>query len=216
MALQSFQQLTGANYFFYYGATIFTSVGISDSFITQIILGAVNFICTFGGLYVMERVSIPSSSSAVTDSVNSLDDAGHSSSVVYGVVSGSSCSALLALQKTLRKTRVSDKVRAFPSSLCQTELTSVIVMIISACMFILGYATTWAPGVWIIIGETFPMRTRAKQGAISTASNWLWNFLLAFFTPFIVRAIQFRYGFVFAGTPFPPSFPRHTLTCLSM
>lgn len=58
MALQSLQQLTGANYFFYYGATVFKSVGISDSFITQIILGAVNFFCTFGGLYVMERVSI--------------------------------------------------------------------------------------------------------------------------------------------------------------
>ena len=58
MALQSLQQLTGANYFFYYGATIFQSVGIQDSFVTQIILGAVNFVCTFGGLYVMERVRI--------------------------------------------------------------------------------------------------------------------------------------------------------------
>lgn len=57
MTLQMFQQLTGANYFFYYGATIFTSVGIQDSFVTQIILGAVNFVCTFGGIYVMERVS---------------------------------------------------------------------------------------------------------------------------------------------------------------
>jgi len=28
---------------FYYGASIFKSVGISDSFVTQIILGAVNF-----------------------------------------------------------------------------------------------------------------------------------------------------------------------------
>ena len=27
----------------------------------------------------------------------------------------------------------------------------------------------------------------------------LWNFLLAFFTPFIVSAIHFRYGFIFAG-----------------
>lgn len=45
-------------------------------------------------------------------------------------------------------------------------------MIVSACMFIFGYAMTWAPGVWILIGETFPTRTRAKQGALSTASNW--------------------------------------------
>jgi len=55
ITLQAGQQLTGANYFFYYGATIFQSVGISDSFVTQIILGAVNFGCTFLGLYVMER-----------------------------------------------------------------------------------------------------------------------------------------------------------------
>ena len=40
-----------------YGATIFQSVGISDSYVTQIILGAVNFSCTLGGLYVMEHVS---------------------------------------------------------------------------------------------------------------------------------------------------------------
>ena len=77
-------------------------------------------------------------------------------------------------------------------------------------------------GVWILIGETFPTRTRAKQAALAAASNWyvaselwrqnelrlscfrirLWNFLLAFFTPFIVSAINFKYGFVFAGDYF--------------
>lgn len=55
MGLQMLQQLTGANFFFYYGTTIFDSVGISDSFITATILGAVNFVCTFGGLYVVEN-----------------------------------------------------------------------------------------------------------------------------------------------------------------
>ena len=57
MALQSIQQLTGANYFFYYGATIFQSVGIKDNFVTQTILGIVCFVSTSGGIYVMERVS---------------------------------------------------------------------------------------------------------------------------------------------------------------
>jgi MFS transporter, SP family, sugar:H+ symporter len=45
----------------------------------------------------------------------------------------------------------------------------------------------------------FPGRYRAKGMALSTASNWLWNFLIAFFTPFITKAIDFRYGYVFAG-----------------
>ena len=39
MVIQALQQLTGANYFFYYGTTIFTSIGLSNSYVTQIILG---------------------------------------------------------------------------------------------------------------------------------------------------------------------------------
>ena len=35
--------------------------------------------------------------------------------------------------------------------------------------------------------------------AISTASNWTFNFLIAFFTPFITKAIDFKFGYVFAG-----------------
>jgi len=53
--------------------------------------------------------------------------------------------------------------------------------------------------IWTITGELYPSRYRAKGMSLSTASNWLWNFLLAFFTPFITSAIDFRYGYVFAG-----------------
>jgi MFS transporter, SP family, sugar:H+ symporter len=38
--------------------------------------------------------------------------------------------------------------------------------------------------------------------ALATASNWGWNFLLAFFTPFVVGDIDFRYGYVFASCLF--------------
>ncbi|KAJ7589024.1 general substrate transporter [Mycena floridula] len=166
MALQSFQQLTGANYFFYYGATIFSSVGIQDSFVTQIILGAVNFFCTFGGLYVMEKF-------------------GRRGPLIIGGIWQSLWLFVFAAAGTAKVPEDNPGIGK--------------LMIVSACMFIFGYAMTWAPGVWILIGETFPTRTRAKQGALATASNWLWNFLLAFFTPFIVKAIKFRYGFVFAA-----------------
>lgn len=54
--------------------------------------------------------------------------------------------------------------------------------------------------IWAITGEMYPSRYRAKAMALTTASNWLWNFLLGFFTPFITGAIDFRYGYVFAGT----------------
>lgn len=166
MMLQSLQQLTGANYFFYYGATIFQSVGLSDSFVTQIILGTVNFVCTFLGLYIMERFGrrIPLIIGGVWMSMWLF---------VFGAAG----------------------VAGNPES----NQGIGTLMIVATCLFILGYASTWAPGIWILIGETFPTRTRAKQGALATASNWLWNFLLAFFTPFITAEIGYNYGFVFAG-----------------
>jgi len=35
VVLQALQQLTGANYFFYYGTVIFKSTGINNSYVTQ-------------------------------------------------------------------------------------------------------------------------------------------------------------------------------------
>lgn len=50
-----------------------------------------------------------------------------------------------------------------------------IVLIVCACMFIASFASTWGPMAWVVIGETFPLRTRAKQASIATAGNWLGN-----------------------------------------
>lgn len=56
--------------------------------------------------------------------------------------------------------------------------------------------------VWAAIGEMFPYRYRAVSMALAVSSNWFWNFMLAFFTPFITGAIDYRYGYVFAGCNF--------------
>jgi SP family sugar:H+ symporter-like MFS transporter len=55
-ALQFFQQWTGVNYFFYYGATVFEAAGVKDSIQVQLILGAVNVVMTVPGLYLIERL----------------------------------------------------------------------------------------------------------------------------------------------------------------
>lgn len=78
--------------------------------------------------------------------------------------------------------------------------TSGIVMIVAACMFIASFAMTWGPICWVVIGETFPLRTRAKQASIATAGNWLGNFMISFLTPLATSGIGYAYGFVFVGT----------------
>ncbi|KAI0781707.1 general substrate transporter [Irpex lacteus] len=180
MTLQMFQQLTGANYFFYYGATVFQSVGISDSFVTQIVLGAVNFVCTFGGIYIIEHY-------------------GRRLPLIIGGLWQSLWLLIFAIAGTAKDPTTSkgigDHVLIIPSFVA-------LVMIVSACMFILGFSMTWGPEIWTLTGETFPTRTRSYQASLAAGSNWLWNFLLAFFTPFITKAIKYKYGFVFAGCNF--------------
>jgi len=62
-----------------------------------------------------------------------------------------------------------------------------------------SFASTWGPGIWVAIGEMFPLHARSYSASFATAGNWGWNFLLTFFTPFITSAIAFPYGYVFAG-----------------
>ncbi|KAJ4289961.1 hypothetical protein N0V88_006762 [Collariella sp. IMI 366227] len=64
--------------------------------------------------------------------------------------------------------------------------TATKVMIAFICIYIFFFATTWGPGAWVVIGEVFPLPIRAKGVALSTASNWLWNCIIAVITPYMV------------------------------
>ncbi|ROT36139.1 high-affinity glucose transporter ght2 [Sodiomyces alkalinus F11] len=77
--------------------------------------------------------------------------------------------------------------------------TTGIVMIVAACMFIASFAGTWGPMAWVVIGETFPVRTRAKQASFATACNWLGNFLISFLSPIADDGIGYAYGYVFVA-----------------
>ncbi|KAK5013054.1 hexose transporter hxt5 [Cryomyces antarcticus] len=48
----------------------------------------------------------------------------------------------------------------------------------------------------------YPARYRAKCMALATASNWLFNFLISFFSTFITNKIDYLHGLVFAGCCF--------------
>ncbi|KAI1083688.1 putative MFS glucose transporter [Whalleya microplaca] len=52
-----------------------------------------------------------------------------------------------------------------------------------ACSYIFVgiYGFTWAPTGWIYCSEVFPLKYRAKGVGLSAATNWIFNFALAFF-----------------------------------
>ncbi|KAI0065599.1 MFS monosaccharide transporter [Artomyces pyxidatus] len=55
------------------------------------------------------------------------------------------------------------------------------------CIYIAFFASTWGPIAWVVTGEIFPLNVRAKAMSMSVASNWLWNFAIAYATPYLVN-----------------------------
>ena len=118
-ALQAFQQLTGANYFFFYGNTVFRSVGLDNSYVTQIILGGVNFVCTIFGLWLVSQVT-------------------RRKCLIGGATWMFACFMVFASLGKYKLTR-SDGTN---------DPQVGKVMIAFSCLFIAAFASTWGPLVW--------------------------------------------------------------------
>ncbi|KAI5862230.1 general substrate transporter [Durotheca rogersii] len=170
IVLQSGQQLTGANFFFYYGTTVFKSTGLSNSYVTQIILGTVNVAATFIALYIVRRVS-------------------RRKALIVGAASMAVCFFIYAFVGQY----------ALDSSNPMNTPQAGTVLVVFSCLAIAAFAITWGPLVWAVVAELYPSRYRAPCMSLATAANWFWNFMISFFTRFITDSIHYFYGLVFGG-----------------
>jgi MFS family permease len=59
------------------------------------------------------------------------------------------------------------------------------ILIAFVAIYIFFFAASWGPVVWVVTSEIYPLKVRAKSMSVSTASNWLLNFGIAFGTPFM-------------------------------
>ncbi|KAL2129048.1 hypothetical protein VTI74DRAFT_8305 [Chaetomium olivicolor] len=60
------------------------------------------------------------------------------------------------------------------------------ILIIFVAIYIFFFAASWGPVVWVVTSEIYPLKVRAKSMSVSTASNWLLNFGIAYGTPYMV------------------------------
>lgn len=171
MCVMMFQQLSGANYFFYYGTTLFASVGLDDAYVTAIILGAVNFVSTFAGIYAVGKF-------------------GRKTCLLAG-------SGIMGISMLVYAILGSFFLMDNATGIAKPSIGGA--MIAFTCIYIFGFASTWGPVAFVVVSELFPSRTRAIAMACSVAMNWISNFLISLLTPTIITAIGFKYGFVFAG-----------------
>jgi SP family sugar:H+ symporter-like MFS transporter len=141
----------------------------------------VNFVFYFGTTFFQSLGTItnPFMVSLVTTLVNvlstpfsfyAIDKFGRRPLLIWGALGMVICQLIVAAVGTATDQSSSD----------------VKIMISFICIYIFFFASTWGPGAWVVIGETFPLPIRARGVALSTASNWLWNCIIGVITPYMV------------------------------
>ncbi|KAK4540920.1 hypothetical protein LTR36_008428 [Oleoguttula mirabilis] len=165
-SLQMMQQWTGVNFIFYYSTPFLQSTGaISNTFLISLIFTLVNVCSTPISFYTVEKL-------------------GRRPLLVWGALGMLICQFLVAI---IGDTVGFNKSHVDASgSTIANNVSAVNAQIAFIAIFIFFFASTWGPGAWIVIGEIFPLPIRSRGVALSTASNWLWNTIIAVITPYMV------------------------------
>ncbi|MHC3001244.1 sugar porter family MFS transporter [Gordonia sp. GN26] len=169
--LAVFQQFVGINAIFYYSTTLWQSVGFSesDSFKTSVITAVINVGMTFVAILFVDRI-------------------GRRKLLLAGSV-GMFIGLLMASV-------------AFTQQIGEGENVSLpdpwgVIALIGANLFVVAFAATWGPVMWVMLGEMFPNRIRGVALGVCTAVNWLANFTISMLFPPMTEAVGLGiiYGF---------------------
>ena len=169
--LAVFQQFVGINAIFYYSTTLWQSVGFSeaDSFKTSVITAVINVVMTFVAILFVDRI-------------------GRRKLLLGGSV-GMFIGLLMACI-------------AFTQQIGEGENITLpdpwgVVALIGANLFVVAFAATWGPVMWVMLGEMFPNRIRGVALGVCTAVNWVANFTISMLFPPMTEAVGLGiiYGF---------------------
>ncbi|OZC50061.1 MFS transporter [Rhodococcus sp. RS1C4] len=165
------QQFVGINAIFYYSTTLWKSVGFTEdqSFTTSVITSIINVTMTFVAILFVDRI-------------------GRRKLLLGGSV-GMFVGLLMAAISFSQQIGSGDDV-SLPSPWGAVAL-------VGANLFVIFFAATWGPIMWVLLGEMFPNRMRAVALGIGTAANWLANFAVTLAFPPLTQAIGLWaiYGF---------------------
>ena len=157
---------TGVNFIFYYSTPFLQSTGaISNSFLISMVFTIINVCSTPISFYTVEKF-------------------GRRTILFWGALGMLICQFLVAIIGVtigFNHTHLDESGASIADN-----IPAVNAQIAFIAIFIFFFASTWGPGAWIVIGEIFPLPIRSRGVGLSTASNWLWNTIIAVITPYMV------------------------------
>lgn len=164
VALACFQQLTGINIVFYYGALLWEAVGFSEahSLIINIASGAINIVATLVAIALIDKLG-----RKPLLTVGSLVVA-----LTLGVL------AWVFLANAGEGGAVS-----------RLEGTAGIIALVAANLFVFVFGVSWGPVLWVLLGELFENRNRGAAMSASTSALWITNFLVTLAFPILLKSV---------------------------
>ncbi|WP_268912157.1 sugar porter family MFS transporter [Lentilactobacillus sp. SPB1-3] len=75
---------------------------------------------------------------------------------------------------------------------------TAIPTIILIAIYIFGFAVSWGPIAWVLIGEVFPLNVRGIGSSIGSAANWIGNFIVSQFFLTLLASFHNNIGGPFA------------------
>ncbi|HKS00248.1 MAG TPA: sugar porter family MFS transporter, partial [Arthrobacter sp.] len=157
ITLSVLQQFVGINVIFYYSTTLWKAVGFQekDSLTISVATSVTNILVTLVAIALVDRI-------------------GRRPILLAGSVGMAASLGAMAL--------------AFASA---TGTGSDItlpgawgpVALVAANVFVISFGASWGPLVWVLLGEIFPARIRARALGLAAAAQWIANFAITLSFP---------------------------------
>lgn len=178
IGLAAFQQFTGINIIFYYGAVLWQSAGFteSDSLLINVISSTVSLVGCFIATF-------------------SIDKIGRKPMLLIG-------STGMAVTLGIMAIIFSTSAQTAGGTLQLTGMSGPIALV-AGNLFCLFFNFSWGPVMWVMLGEMFPNQMRGSGLAVSGLSQWVANFAITMTFPIMLAGIGLgaSYG-IYAGLTF--------------
>jgi len=154
VAIAALQQLVGINVIFYYGNTLWQSIGFGQEHSTALTLftSTINVLATIVAVFLIDKV-------------------GRKPLLLTG--SAGMFASLLAMAIIFAQAPIDNNLNPVLSG------PLAYAAVILANLFIVFFAITWGPVLWVMLGEMFNNKIRGVALAAAGLAQWLSNFLVS-------------------------------------
>jgi sugar porter (SP) family MFS transporter len=164
--LSVLQQFVGINVIFYYSTTLWKAVGFQekDSLTISVATAVTNILVTLVAIALVDRI-------------------GRRPILLAGSIGMALSLGTMALafgSATASATGSGDAI-TLPGAWGPAAL-------VAANVFVVSFGVSWGPLVWVLLGEIFPSRIRARALGLAAAAQWIANFAITLSFPVMAAA----------------------------